>query len=93
MVVVVVDRARNFCSRSVKKMAEETAAAAGRKQLLLMYTYLLVYILLSSGQIFFNKVPLWFPVFLFSSLGCFLGCCAVTSSNFGNERSRPASVC
>ena len=35
------------------KMAETEAS---RKSRMLMYSYLLIYILLSSGQIFFNKV-------------------------------------
>jgi hypothetical protein len=51
------------------KMAE---AEASRNSRMLMYSYLLIYILLSSGQIFFNKVKppcltLW-PILFFGLL-------------------------
>lgn len=65
--------------------ASAAVPGSNKKQLLLMYTYLLVYILLSSGQIFFNKWVLSdskfnfpYPVGLtllhmvFSTLLCFL---------------------
>lgn len=47
-------------------MVEAMGAATGTKKALLMYSYLVVYILLSSGQIFFNKVGLSFYVCIFA---------------------------